>query len=333
MTPQLTFDPAALDALMPMHLVVGNDGRIRHVGPTLAQLRPERDLTGRPFADVFSVRRPRELATGDPAALVGQKIRLEFREGTRTPMKGIAVPLAGEASVLINLGFGIALVDAVRDYGLTAADFPPTDLAIEMLYIVEAKSLAMEESRKLNIRLQAAKMEAEEQAFTDPVTGIRNRRALDHVLARMIESGATFTLMRLDLDFFKQVNDTLGHAAGDHVLRAIGEVLMSETRRHDVVARIGGDEFVVVLSGVSDPERIDVLAQRIITGVARPIAYEGEICRVTTSIGSTRSASYAAPSAEQMHRDADAALYAAKRAGRGCHVTFAAASEPVMPPA
>jgi len=76
----------------------------------------------------------------------------------------------------------------------------------------------MEASRTLNQRLQGAKIAAEEQAFTDTLTGLKNRRALNLVLARLSEAKVPFTVMQLDLDYFKAVNDTYGHAAGDHVL-------------------------------------------------------------------------------------------------------------------
>ena len=318
--PGRTLSGEALDLLMPMHAVIATDGTIRHAGPTLARLRPAFQMAGQNFHDVFEVRRPRNLLDEDFGAIEGAKIHLELRGGARTPLKGVAVSLGGGNAFLLNLSFGIAVVDAVRDYRLTGADFAPTDLAIEMLYLVEAKSAAMEESRKLNLRLHAAKMEAEEQAFSDPVTGLRNRRALDQVMARMIDARAPFSVLHLDLDYFKQVNDTLGHAAGDHVLRVVGQLLMAETRRDDTIARVGGDEFVIVLNGVTDPQRVDALARRIIARVSEPISYESAWCKVSTSVGSTISSRYQSPRAECMHRDADAALYASKRAGRGRHV-------------
>lgn len=102
----------------------------------------------------------------------------------KTEVKGLLVAGPSEGQSIVNLSFGISVVDAVSDYSLNSADFAATDLTIEMLYLVEAKSAAMEASRKLNLRLQGAMIAAEEQAFTDTLTGLKNRRAMDHVLAR-----------------------------------------------------------------------------------------------------------------------------------------------------
>ena len=163
--------------------------------------------------------------------------------------------------VLVNLGFGIGVVEAVGAYDLRASDFAPTDLTIEMLYLVEAKSAAMEASRDLNRRLQSAKRTAEQQAQTDPLTGARNRRALDAELGRMIEARIPFGLVHVDLDYFKAVNDTLGHAAGDHVLKTVAQILSGEIRSGDIISRVGGDEFVLVLPDITTKAAIDALAR------------------------------------------------------------------------
>lgn len=128
------------------------------------------------------------------------------------------------------------MVQAVRAHGLTGSDFAPTDLAVEMLYLVEAQSAAFRESRGLNDRLHGQKIAAEEQAYTDTLTGLKNRRAMDLSLAKCLSSGARFALLNLDLDYFKNVNDTLGHAAGDHVLQVVAKILLEETRQNDSIA-------------------------------------------------------------------------------------------------
>ena len=133
-----------------------------------------------------------------------------------------------------------------------------------MLYLIEAKSAAMTESRKLNTRLQGAKIAAEEQAYTDTLTGLKNRRAMDHVLSKFIDVGEKFGLMQVDLDFFKAVNDTMGHAAGDHVLLEVAKILVEETRNDDLVARVGGDEFVLLFHKLTDLEQLNDIANRII---------------------------------------------------------------------
>jgi len=309
---------AALDRLMPLHLLLDATGAIRSIGPTLAKLMADRDLTGADVMTVFMVRRPAGIATAaDLAARAGQRLHLTLRGGPSTVFRGLALPLADGQGLLLNLSFGIGVVDAVRQHALTDADFAPTDLTVEMLYLVEAKSAVMDELRSLNLRLQDGKSAAEEQALTDTLTGLRNRRALDIRLAALTAQARDFGLMHIDLDYFKAVNDTMGHAAGDHVLRAVAVVLQAETRSSDTVARVGGDEFVVVLPGLTDPQHLSLTARRIIDRLTQPIDFEGRPCRISASIGVTLSNFYDPPDPDRMQSDADHALYASKRAGRG----------------
>ena len=223
------------------------------------------------------------------------------------------------------MSFGFALVDAVGHYALTSADFAATDLTIEMLYLVEAKSAAMDESRALNSRLQGAKIAAEEQAFTDTLTGLKNRRALDHVMARLLAMGEVFSCMHVDLDYFKSINDTLGHAAGDHVLQVVAQVLVAETRAPDTIARVGGDEFVILVHDMDDADALEAIARRIIEKLEEPIPFQGHQCRISGSAGTSCSTGYETPEADTMLHHADVALYASKNAGRGRHTLFSEA--------
>lgn len=312
-----------LDVLCPMHVVFGRDGNILHAGPTIQKICPH-GLAGRMFLDVFEIKRPREINTMDAIEdRSGTRMNLRFRDPPHRQLQGVAMPGPEAGQMVVNLSFGIYIVDAVRELNLTAADFAPTDLAVEMLYLVEAKSAAMEASRQLNERLQTARVEAEEKALTDTLTGLKNRRAMDQELASAIASLEPFSLLHADLDFFKAVNDTLGHAAGDHVLQEVARIMMDETRQADSVARVGGDEFVILLRGVEDSEIVDRIAYRIIEKLQTPIPFEDEICRISGSFGTVVASDYDNPTPDQMLGDADAALYAAKHAGRGCHMFFA----------
>ncbi|MCA3447000.1 MAG: diguanylate cyclase [Rhodobacter sp.] len=317
-TDALLISADALCRMMPMHIRLSADGRIAGVGPTLAKLMSGQGVAGRPFFSLFEVRRPGGI--GDLAALtrwVGQPMHLRLRLAPDTTLRGLAVRLADDNGLLLNLSFGSSVTDAVRAHDLTDSDFAPTDLAMELLYVVEAKTAVMKELRDLNHRLEGAKTAAEEQALTDTLTGLRNRRALDLAMAQVIVRNMPFGLMHMDLDYFKSVNDTLGHAAGDAVLREVGRILRGQTRDADTIARTGGDEFVILLPGLVDATVLWTIAGRIIAQLDQPILHEGRACRVSASIGMTVSTTYSQAQPDRMMADADDALYEAKRAGRG----------------
>lgn len=310
-----------LDVVCPMHVILDDSGHIQHVGPTLQKLRSDAPFPSQRFLEVFELSRPRAVTSMEGLLkCAGIKMHLKLRDSPRTSLKGVLVPISGGA--ILNLSFGISILDGVRDYALTSADFAATDLTIEMLYLVEAKSAAMQASRKLNTRLQSAMIAAEEQAFTDTLTGLKNRRAMDHILGRLLESKQEFALMHLDLDFFKAVNDTKGHAAGDHVLQKVARIMLEETRENDTVARVGGDEFVLLISDLVDRKKLESIATRLIKKLEVPIPFQKEVCNISASIGIVLSPDYSIPTAEQLMADADTALYASKHKGRACHTFF-----------
>lgn len=310
----------ALGRLMPMYLWITPTGLIRAAGPTLSKLCGPAPLIGERFLDLFQVERPRALySMADVQALAGQRILLSLRNGPGTSLRGQTQPLSAGQGWLLNLSFGISVAEAVRDHRLTNADFAPTDLTVELLYLTEVKAAVMGELAALNARLRRAHDEAEARALTDALTGLANRRALDAELARdcalAARGGTPFALMHLDLDFFKVVNDTFGHAAGDAVLVEVARRLRAETRAGDTVARVGGDEFVLILRGEADADAAAEVAARIIAELERPIPFDGRPCRISASVGAALSGR--APKPGRMQAAADAATYAAKRSGRG----------------
>lgn len=314
---------ASIAKLMPMHLVLTENGDILQCGPTLAKLFADHELIGAPFFDCFDVSRPYNMSSvPDLIAAKGAKLHLSIRNSHQTVLKAVGVALESCDGILLDMSFGISVVDAIRTYDLTIADFAATDLAVEMLYLIEAKSAAMTESRKLNTRLQGAKIAAEEQAYTDTLTGLKNRRAMDHVLSRFIEAGEKFGLMQIDLDFFKAVNDTMGHAAGDHVLLEVANILVEETRSVDLVARVGGDEFVLLFHNLTDLDKLNDIACRIIERLELPIMFKDQQCLISASIGTTVSDYYPEPDVDKMLSDADLALYASKNKGRARNTMF-----------
>lgn len=313
-----------LDVLCPMHLIVDAGGTIIHAGPTLHKMFAEVEITGEPFLDLFQLQRPRDVsAITDLRLAGGTKLHLALREMPQTALKGVVVPMDGVGGIMVvNLSFGISIMDGVRDFALSNADFAATDLAIEMLYLMEAKSAAMEASRKLNLRLQGAKNLAEEAALTDTLTGLKNRRGMDQILGVLVEGRMPFAVMHIDLDFFKAVNDTLGHAAGDHVLQVAAGVMVEETRESDVVARVGGDEFTILLPNVSSDDTLRRVGQRIIDRLCEPIPFGEAVCRVSASIGTVWIEHGERPSIPDLLANADVALYASKHAGRARHTLY-----------
>ncbi len=223
----------------------------------------------------------------------------------------------------MNLSLGLSFAAAVDECRLTLNDFSPCDQTVDLLYLREANVAIARESRNLTERLRRAKLAAEEQALTDALTGLRNRRAMDATLQDLAETPATrFGLMHLDLDFFKEVNDTFGHAAGDHVLAHVADILRGEVRSRDIVARVGGDEFVLLFRDCDDPDLLEAIATRLIERLEEPTLFEGQPCRISASAGSTLSSRYDQPDPDKMLNDADIALYTSKNRGRAQHTFF-----------
>ena len=156
------------------------------------------------------------------------------------------------------------------------------------------------------------------QAFHDSLTGLANRvlyaDRLEHALARGSRDGSVVGVLFIDLDDFKIVNDTLGHAAGDHLLIAVAERISSALRADDTAARLGGDEFAALIENVQDPGAVEETASRILAALAEPITVDGATLYAVASIGITTTPE--ANNADELLRQADLALYVAKGAGK-----------------
>jgi diguanylate cyclase (GGDEF)-like protein len=163
------------------------------------------------------------------------------------------------------------------------------------------------------------------QALHDPLTGLPNRvlfvDRLSHALVRRGPSHAGLAVLFVDLDDFKEVNDTLGHAAGDQLLRLVATRLAGVLRPEDTAGRLGGDEFAFLVEEVR-PEDIDHIAERIVRALAEPFDLGGRVATLSASIGiATRdrlaAGRDASDVADELLRDADTAMYAAKSLGKG----------------
>lgn len=178
------------------------------------------------------------------------------------------------------------------------------------------------------IKSQARQRERDEEtirhlAHHDPLTGLPNRKLFSDrllvTLAKAKRNDRMAALMFIDLDRFKEINDTLGHAVGDKVLQAVGERLRGLLRESDTVGRIGGDEFTIILDDVADAAHAGTVAEKIREAFSAPVTTEGEADIVVTP--STGIALYPrdADNVDALMKAADAAMYDAKAAGRNAH--------------
>ncbi|MFW2381920.1 MAG: putative bifunctional diguanylate cyclase/phosphodiesterase [Acidimicrobiales bacterium] len=156
------------------------------------------------------------------------------------------------------------------------------------------------------------------QAHHDVLTGLANRARFSEELARSIKADEAPSILYLDLDDFKVINDTLGHGAGDHVLAEVGRRVQALVRPTDTVARLGGDEFAVLLPG---SDQADVVARRVIQSLHEIIHYGDHELQIGVSIGLARARSASEDPASLLN-DADIAMYAAKSKGKGALVEF-----------
>ena len=277
-------------------LTVGRDGTIRYVSPSVDRLvgYATADLIGARLADVLADdRRPRaqRFLTELFARPLGESIRTETR-------------LRGRDG-------GWVYVDII---GTNWVDDPDLQAAVISLRDIGAR-------RELEEQLSR-------QAYIDSLTGLPNRARFRERLAAAVaaDGGPPVTVLLLDLDDFKLVNDNLGHSAGDELLGTVADRLRGLVREEDLLARLGGDEFGILLHDV-DPAAAAALAERLLSSVHEPIRLGSRDLSCSLSIGIAASDSCAGAGdgdgcAEILLTNADLAMYAAKRAGRNGYAVF-----------
>jgi diguanylate cyclase (GGDEF)-like protein/PAS domain S-box-containing protein len=184
---------------------------------------------------------------------------------------------------------------------------PATGRAVRMIGI----NVDITERKRLEEAMQSA-------AQTDPLTGVANRMLLGDrlrlALARSRRSGAQLAVLYLDIDRFKEVNDRFGHAAGDALLKEFGARLRACLRATDTIARVGGDEFVVIVEDLKELESARLVAEKILQAMRETVNVDGQEMVVTTSIGLACGSGQS--NGDMLMKEADAALYEAKAAGR-----------------
>ena len=248
------------------------------------------------------------------AAILALGVSAEAADGILRELPGLVTSAAS--------GFDRA-IDVQADLERLASDAHAQLVELNNGYeqLVRRLESLLKEKDALAVELGRANAELESLATTDALTGLLNKRAftqaLQRDLARAVRAGSALAVLVMDIDFFKVVNDTFGHPAGDAVLAKVGDILRAGVRTGDVAARCGGEEFMVILPG-SDAEGARKLADRLRVALESAVipGPKGPM-RVTASFGVSHAGGAASiTSCEELIARADAALYEAKRSGR-----------------
>ena len=206
----------------------------------------------------------------------------------------------------------VLILGLMTDVGTVARGFGIAAMGVTVLRL----ALAAHESR-------TAEERRARQAQTDDLTGLMNRRGfyreLGEQLPVLLSSDATSALLLMDLNHFKELNDSLGHAAGDELLRTVADRLETNLPPGALLARIGGDEFVVLLTGLSDPSLADTLTRATLDAVARPAYVGGVLCHTAASVGVALIPDHGREVSTLLRR-ADIAMYRAKQNGTGVEI-------------
>jgi diguanylate cyclase (GGDEF)-like protein/PAS domain S-box-containing protein len=272
-------------------MIVGADEVVRFASPAAERtlgLKPE-DISGKHLPDLWG---------GED----GERVRMFLAEVAATTTGAV-----GPVELRIERGTKRCVIESV---GSNLTQDPAVQgLALNFRDISERKALE-EQLRQL--------------AFHDPLTLLANRNLfrdrVQHALTLAQCGQSCVAVMFLDLDNFKNINDSLGHDAGDRLLQAVAQRIVKTTRSSDTVARLGGDEFAVLLEGVGAISEVERMAQELIEILDLPFALDGREVRVGASIGVAFSAAEAG--AEALLSNADIAMYHAKAAGKNRHATF-----------
>ncbi|MFQ1702328.1 putative bifunctional diguanylate cyclase/phosphodiesterase [Loktanella agnita] len=311
---------AILNTVLPFGALFDGAGRCLRMGPTLRKIVT--DDAAQAFFAGFTIIRPRSLRkTTELAALCGKRLTMRVAvQGGPIEMHG-QIARVGPDLFLMDSSLGTDLSDRHEELGLHEQDFSYADSTVDMLYLLKTQTALLKDSHKLTERLKDAKNAAEALARTDPLTELPNRRAAEQhlqlLLTRSAAERAGGALLHIDLDRFKNANDTLGHAAGDTILKHVADQICTKVGSGDVAARIGGDEFVIVLQSGHTQDTLFAFCAEIKTAIATPITINSHKIQISSSIGITWLDADTARSLDDLFLQADIALYAAKSRGHG----------------
>lgn len=218
----------------------------------------------------------------------------------------------------------ILVISAQTNSNLRALDSGANDFISKPFDLREAKTRIhnLLEVRLLYKKLEHYSHELELLALHDTLTGLPNRRLLMERLSLAIShvrrNNISMAVMYLDLDGFKQINDTMGHEAGDSLLNMVAARLVDAVRQEDTVARLGGDEFVIVLGDLNNAKDINTLALKLIDTIALPYHIQSRDISITVSIGISFYPQHG-EDPDALMKSADIAMYEAKKSGKNCY--------------
>jgi diguanylate cyclase (GGDEF)-like protein/PAS domain S-box-containing protein len=286
------------------HWVVLNEAYCRFTGYSRDRLLQQSNY------DLFPLDQAQQFRQQDELAFTSKQPHEAEEELTNA--EGITYRIATKRTVHVDAHGHVFLVGVIRD-------------------ITERKQLEDQLKRQAdelslsNSELKAAKDALTRMAYYDALTGLPNRKFFQECLAQALTEAERFrqpvALMFIDLDGFKQVNDTYGHQIGDLLLKAVAQRLSRCLRTSDTIARLGGDEFLALLPGIPSEADVQRVAEKILLSLSQSFALEGKVMSVSSSIGISL---YPRDSqtAESLVRKADAAMYQAKDAGKNRAVFY-----------
>lgn len=229
---------------------------------------------------------------------------------------------------LLNLTAIAKKITLSSNYNLRAKRFSSdeigelTDCFNTMLETIEYRDNILESQVFSRTReLETANSQLHHQANEDALSGLPNRRAIYNKLQQLIDDETSFSLLFIDLDGFKRVNDTLGHHYGDTILKQVSCRIVDCVRKSDSVARLGGDEFTVILKDLTLPNKIDEITAVILKQLSEPFEIEGEKVYVSGSVGITLYPEDGS-TVDSLVKNADQAMYVSKAQGKNCSSYF-----------